>query len=103
MKWRDIFKADTVDSTFNGGIYEDGSTDLRSWAVEGGYMLPGNMLEVGAAYHREDRTGSRIKRNQRALTHIRTREFLDLFDHYPLSFCLPVDIQGCVNPQPVRV
>jgi hypothetical protein len=49
-----LFKADTVDPTFTGGIYQNGSTELKNWAVEGGYMLPGNMFEIGAGYESQD-------------------------------------------------
>jgi hypothetical protein len=52
-----IFKADTVDSTFTGGIYQNGSTDLKNWAIEGGYMLPNNMFEIGAGYQSQDADG----------------------------------------------
>jgi hypothetical protein len=49
-----IFKADTVDSNFTGGIYENSSTDLKNWALEGGYMFSGNMFEIGGGYQNQD-------------------------------------------------
>lgn len=52
-----IFKTDTVDSGFTGGIYKNGSTDLENWAIEGGYTLPNNMLEFGAGYQSQDADG----------------------------------------------
>jgi len=49
-----LFNAETIDSSFTGGIYEDGETDLENWAVEGGYMLPNNMFEIVAGYQLQD-------------------------------------------------
>jgi hypothetical protein len=49
-----LFNAETIDSNFTGGIYEDGETDLENWAVEGGYMLPNNMFEIVAGYQVQD-------------------------------------------------
>lgn len=49
-----LFNAETIDSNFTGGIYEDGETDLENWAVEGGYMLPNNMVEIVAGYQMQD-------------------------------------------------
>ncbi|RMG30079.1 MAG: hypothetical protein D6721_04495 [Gammaproteobacteria bacterium] len=48
------FDADTVDGSFTGGIYRNGSTTLENWAVEGGYMLPGNHYELVAGYQSQD-------------------------------------------------
>ncbi len=42
--------ADTVDGSFTGGIYKNGSTDLESWAIEGGYMVMPSTLELVAGY-----------------------------------------------------
>lgn len=38
-----MISGDTVDSSFTGGLYEDGETDLDILAFEGGYLLPGNV------------------------------------------------------------
>lgn len=49
-----IFSAETIDSDFNGGIYEDGETELTNFAIEGGYMIVPSMLEVVAGYQVQD-------------------------------------------------
>ncbi len=46
--------ADTVDGNFTGGIYENGSTDLENWAVEGGYMIVPAKFELVAGYQSQD-------------------------------------------------
>jgi len=46
--------ADTVDNNFTGGIYKKGSTDLKNWAVEGGYMVLPSKLELVAGYQSQD-------------------------------------------------
>ena len=46
--------ADTVDNNFTGGIYENGSTDLENWAVEGGYMIVPAKFELVAGYQSQD-------------------------------------------------
>ncbi|GMQ83987.1 MAG: hypothetical protein BMS9Abin06_0735 [Gammaproteobacteria bacterium] len=48
------FSTDTVDRNFTGGIYENGSTDLENWAVEGGYMVMPSRLELVAGYESQD-------------------------------------------------
>lgn len=45
---------ETVDSTFTGGLYEDGETDLDKMAVEGGYMFRNNHLELVAGWDSQD-------------------------------------------------
>jgi len=52
-----IFNADTVDDTLSGGIYKNGTTKLKSFAFEGGYMLMPRQLEVVAAYESQDADG----------------------------------------------
>lgn len=47
-------EADTVDPTFTGGIYKNGSTDLDNWSVEGGYMIIPNRFEIVAGYQEQD-------------------------------------------------
>ncbi len=46
--------ADTVDGNFTGGIYENGSTDLENWAIEGGYMIVPARFELVAGYQSQD-------------------------------------------------
>ena len=52
-----ILKPDLVDKSFTDGIYQNGETDLKNWAIEGGYMFSGNMFEIGAAYQNQDADG----------------------------------------------
>lgn len=47
---------DTVDPTFTGGAYRDGTTDLDKLSLEVGYMLPKNHLELVAAWDSLDAT-----------------------------------------------
>ncbi|MFQ5509625.1 MAG: porin [Leptospirillia bacterium] len=51
------FEADTVDTTFTGGIYKNGSTTLENYAIEAGYMAIPNTLEVVAGYESQDADG----------------------------------------------
>lgn len=37
---------DTVDSTFTGGLYRNGTTELDKFQIEGGYMFTGNRFEL---------------------------------------------------------
>lgn len=48
------FSVDTVDNTFTGGLFRNGSTDLDNWSIEGGYMLVPNQLELVAGYESQD-------------------------------------------------
>ena len=52
-----ILKPELVDQSFTGGIYQNGETDLKNWAIEGGYMFTGNMFEIGAGYQSQDADG----------------------------------------------
>jgi hypothetical protein len=45
-----MISGDTVDSTFTGGLYQNGSTDLDKLAAEAGYMLVGNHIEFVAGW-----------------------------------------------------
>ncbi len=38
--------ADTVDPSFTGGLYRRGTTDIDAYALEAGYMLPTNKVEL---------------------------------------------------------
>jgi len=49
-----FFNSELVDDGVTAGIYENSETDLENWAVEGGYMLPGNMVEIVAGYESQD-------------------------------------------------
>jgi len=49
-----IFNADTVDPTVTGGLYRDGETDLKNFAVEGGYMVIADKLELVAGWQTQD-------------------------------------------------
>lgn len=46
----DLVSGDTVDSTFTGGLYQDGSTDLDKYQIEGGYMLSDAPVEFVVRY-----------------------------------------------------
>jgi hypothetical protein len=49
-----IFNAETVDSTVTSGIYRNGETTLRNYAIEGGYMVVADRLELVAGYQSQD-------------------------------------------------
>ncbi len=51
------FNADTVDSTFTGGIYKNGTTTLENYAIEAGYMVMPKTVEVVAGYESQDADG----------------------------------------------
>ncbi len=48
------FRAETVDNRVTGGIYRDGATTLENFAIEGGYMVLANRLEIVAGFQRQD-------------------------------------------------
>jgi len=50
------FDADTVESGFTGGLYQNGTTTLTNAAVEGGYMF-NNTIEIVAGYQTQDADG----------------------------------------------
>lgn len=52
-----IIKPELIDNTVSSGIYRNGETDLKNWAIEGGYMFSGNMFEIGAGYQSQDADG----------------------------------------------
>lgn len=41
-----LISADTVDGAFTGGLYRNGTTDIDTYAVEAGYMLSGQPIEL---------------------------------------------------------
>lgn len=49
-----VFDADTVDSTVTSGIFKDGSTKLKNFSVEGGYMVIPSTIELVAGYESQD-------------------------------------------------
>ena len=49
-----IFNADTVDPAVTSGIFRNGTTELTSYAVEGGYMVLPDKLELVAGYSSQD-------------------------------------------------
>jgi hypothetical protein len=49
-----LFDADTVDPTLTSGLYRNGETDLEQWAVEGGYMVIPERVELAAGYQLQD-------------------------------------------------
>ncbi len=49
-----FINADTVDGGFTGGIYKNGTTDLKTWAIKGGYMVVPSKLELVAGYQSQD-------------------------------------------------
>jgi hypothetical protein len=51
------FDVDTSNSAFTGGLYQNGQTELENWAVEGGYMVVKNLLELVAGYQSQDADG----------------------------------------------
>jgi hypothetical protein len=53
----DLVDADTVDGGFDGGLWVDGSTELEQLALEGGYMLLPNRLELVGGWQSQDADG----------------------------------------------
>lgn len=49
-----LFNAETVDPSITSGMYRNGKTDLKNWAIEGGYMLIADRLEMVAGYESQD-------------------------------------------------
>lgn len=49
-----LFDVDTSANDFTGGLYENGSTDLTNWSIEGGYMVMPARLELVAGYSQQD-------------------------------------------------
>lgn len=50
-------RSETVVPDFSGGLYTDGDTRLEVSAVEGGYRVPGSIVELGGALTRLDADG----------------------------------------------
>lgn len=51
-----IFNTDTVDAGFSGGIYTNGSSELKNAHLKAGYMF-GHALELVAGYQAQDADG----------------------------------------------
>ena len=49
-----LISGDTVDPTFIGGVYRNGSTELDKFHIEGGFMFPGNQLELVGSWESLD-------------------------------------------------
>lgn len=49
-----LFQAEVFDNTFTGGLYQNGETDLENYAVEAGYMVIPEKLEVVLGYEAQD-------------------------------------------------
>lgn len=52
-----MFDAELTEDGITSGIYEDSETDLENWAIEGGYMVVPNKLELVAGYQSQDADG----------------------------------------------
>ncbi len=50
-------KADTLDPTVTSGIYKNGRSTLESYALEGGFMVLPDTLELVAGYESQDADG----------------------------------------------
>ena len=49
-----LFDIETVDATYSRGLYKNGATDLVNYAIEGGYMVVPDKLELVAGYQVQD-------------------------------------------------
>ncbi len=49
-----LFDAETIDSSVTAGIYRNGTTELTNYALEGGYMVMPDKLELVAGYQVQD-------------------------------------------------
>jgi hypothetical protein len=49
-----LITADTVDGAFTGGVYENGSTDLEKFQIEGGYLFPNKHVEIVGRVESQD-------------------------------------------------
>ena len=62
-----MFDVDTVEPGITSGIYRNGSSDLENWAIEGGYMVIPNKLEIVAGYQSQDADGYTTEWNRTSL------------------------------------
>lgn len=49
-----LFNAETIDQAVTSGIYKNGETNLRNYAVEAGYMVVPDLLELVTGYEVQD-------------------------------------------------
>jgi len=49
-----LFHSELVENGITDGIYEDSETDLKNWAIEGGYMIMPNKLEFVLGYQNQN-------------------------------------------------
>jgi len=49
-----LFHSELVENGISDGIYQDSETDLKNWAVEGGYMVIPSKLEFVLGYQNQD-------------------------------------------------
>ena len=88
------FDADTVESAFTGGLYEDGSTTLTNAAIEGGYMF-NNTIEVVAGYQTQDADGYATEWNR---TSVGVNWFINKHDtKVQLSYRMGENLNGVEN------
>lgn len=52
-----LFDVELVEDGITSGIYKNSETDLENWALEGGYMVIPNKLELVAGYQNQDADG----------------------------------------------
>jgi hypothetical protein len=52
-----IFDAETIDPSVTSGIWENGEADLENWAIEGGFMVLRDKLEIVGAFQSQDANG----------------------------------------------
>lgn len=62
-----IFNAETVDPTVTSGIYKNGETKLKNYAIEGGYMVIADRLELVAGYESQDADNYAAAWNRKSL------------------------------------
>ncbi len=49
-----LFKSKLVESGITGGLYSNSATDLKNWAIKGGYMVMPKKLELVLGYQLQD-------------------------------------------------
>jgi hypothetical protein len=62
-----MFDAELIDPGVTEGIYVNSDTELDSWAIEGGYMLIPDKLEIVAGYQSQDADGYTTEWNRTSL------------------------------------
>ena len=88
------FDADTVESNFSGGLYENGSTTLTNASIEGGYMI-NNTIELVAGYQTQDADSYATEWNR---TSIGANWFINKHDtKVQLSYRMGENLNGVDN------